>query len=216
MAFKKPELPLLVGQKVTIKVRGEAFNVTVRGWLKGQYIILDLPKIGGDDFRIASQTGVQIHFMKEGLFVNFNSTSIISFVQVITFLIVEYPRKFDTYNLRKHKRFKVNLAIHYSYQTQGKKHQGSGVVRDISIGGILFTHSLEVTKESKLILSFEIPNCGNIQNQTVDIRNIRKNPKSETSPFVTGVKWRDITPETGAIVKKFVEMRLADRRSGAR
>ncbi|MBC8282680.1 MAG: PilZ domain-containing protein [Nitrospinae bacterium] len=212
MVYKKEELPLVMGQKVTIKVRGEIFNVLVRGWCKGQYIILDLPRVGVEDFRIAPQTGVQIHFTKEGLFVNFKSTSILSFVQAITLLIIEYPRTFDTHNLRKHERFKANFSIRYFYEDDGQKYEDSGIVRDISSSGILFTHSRQVAKENKLSLSFEVPKCGNIQNQMADVRNIRKNPKSETSPFVTGIKWRNISPETEAIVNKFVQMRLADRR----
>ena len=78
MAIKKKQLPLAMGQKVTIKVRGEIFSVSVRGWRKGQYIVLDLPRVGVEDFRIAPQTGVQIHYTKEGVFVNFKSTSILS------------------------------------------------------------------------------------------------------------------------------------------
>ena len=111
MAYTKQELPLVMGQKVTITVRGEIFQVFVRGWRQGQYIILDLPRVGVEDFRIAPQTGVQIHFTKEGLFVNFKSTSILSFVQAITLLIIEYPRTFDTHNLRKHERFKANIPV---------------------------------------------------------------------------------------------------------
>ena len=49
-----------------------------------------------------------------------------------------------------------------------------------------------------------------------DIRNIRKNPKSETSPFVTGIKWRDISPETEESITKLVQTRSFDRRNGMR
>ena len=101
MAFKKAEIPLSLGQRVTLKVRNEVFNVQVRGWCTGQYIILDLPKIGADYFRVAPQTGLQIHYTKEGVFVNFKSTSILTFVQAISLLIIEYPRNVDTHNLRK-------------------------------------------------------------------------------------------------------------------
>ena len=91
MAFKKEEIPLNLGQKVTLKVRNEVFNVQIRGFCRGQYIILDLPKIGSDYFRIVPQTGLQIHYTKDGLFVNFKSASILSFAQAISFLIIEYP-----------------------------------------------------------------------------------------------------------------------------
>lgn len=216
MAYKKQELPLVMGQKVIITVRGEVFNVLVRGWRKGQYIILDLPRVGVEDFRVPPQTGIQVHFTKEGLFVNFKTTTFLSFVQAITLLIIEYPRSFDSHNLRKYERFKANFPIRYHYETNGQKIEDSGIVRDISASGILFTHTQQVLKENKLCLNFEIPNCGSIQNQMADIRNIRKNPKSETSPFVTGIKWRDISPETEASIAKLIPTRLADRRNDMR
>ncbi len=216
MAYKKEELPLVMGQKVTITVRGEVFSVLVRGWRKGQYIILDLPRVGVEDFRIAPQTGIQLHYTKEGLFVNFKSTSILSFVQAITLLIIEYPRTFDTHNLRKNERFKANIPIRYFYEEDGQRVEGFGIIRDVSSSGILFTHTKQLAKDNRLTLDFDIPHCGNVQGQVAEIRNLRKNPKSETSPFVTGLKWRDISPATEASITKFVQSRLADRRNDPR
>ena len=69
MAIKSSEIPFVMGQKVTANIRGENFSVSVRGWLKGQYVITDLPKVGEESCRVAPQTGVQIHFIKDGLFV---------------------------------------------------------------------------------------------------------------------------------------------------
>ena len=216
MAFKKLELPLALGQKVTITVRGEVFTVIVRGWRQGQYVLLDLPRVGVEDFRIPPQIGIQVHFTKAGMFVNFKTTSILSFVQAISFLVIEYPRSFDSHNLRKHERFKANFPLRYHYEEDGQKIEDSGIVRDISESGLLFTHTKQVFKENKLCLNFDIPSCGSIQNQMVDIRNIRKNSKSQTSPFVTGVKWLDISPETEESIKNLVQTRSVDRRNGMR
>ena len=216
MAFKKEDLPLSLGQRVTLKVRNEVFNVLVRGWCKGQYIILDLPKVGSDYFRIVPQTGLQIHFTKEGLFVNFQSSSILTFAQAISLLIIEYPRTIDKHNLRKHERFKANFTISFFNEIDSKKVENKGIIRDISSGGILFTHARQVAKEDNLRFNFKIPKCGDIQAQLVEVRNIRKNPKSETSPFVTGVKWRDISPESETIINNFVQLRLADKRNETR
>ena len=216
MAFKAVELPLILGQKVTITVRGEVFTVLVRGWRQGQYLLLDLPRVGVEDYKIPPQIGIQAHFIKAGLFVSFKTTSILSFIQAISFLIIEYPRSFDSHNLRKHERFKANFPLRHHYEKDGEKIEDSGVVRDISENGILFTHTKQVFKENKLCLNFDIPSCGSIQNQMVDIRNIRKNPKSETSPFVTGIKWRDISPETEESITKLVQTRSVDRRNGMR
>jgi c-di-GMP-binding flagellar brake protein YcgR len=216
MAININELPLVKDQKVTITVRGEVFNVLVRGWRKGQFIVLDLPRVGVEDFRIAPQTGVQLHFTKEGLFVNFETISLLSFVQSVTLLIVEYPRKFDSHNLRKNERFKANFLIKYHYDLDGQKIENSGIVRDISAGGILLTHTQQLAKENKLFFNYEGSHFGNIQNQLAEIRNIRKNPKSETSPLVTGIKWCDISPETEACIAKLIQSRSADRRNEMR
>jgi c-di-GMP-binding flagellar brake protein YcgR len=216
MALNINELPLVKDQKVTITVRGEVFNVLVRGWRKGQYIVLDLPRVGVEDFKIAPQTGIKLHFTKEGIFVNFETITIHSLVQAFTLLIIEYPRKFDSHNLRKHERFKANFPIGYHYELDGQKIEDSGIVRDISTGGILFTHTKQLTKEYKLCLNYENSQFGNIQNQMAEIRNIRKNPKSETSPFVTGIKWYDKSPETETSISKLTQSRLADRRNEKR
>ena len=216
MAFKKAEIPLSLGQRVTLKVRNEVFNVQVRGWCTGQYIILDLPKIGADYFRVAPQTGLQIHYTKEGLFVNFKSTSILTFVQAISLLIIEYPRNVDTHNLRKYARFKANLAVSYFSENDEQKKEDAGVIRDISSGGILFTHTRQIGKEDLLKITFEVPNGGKIQQQLAEVRNIRKNPKSETSPFVTGIKWRNLQSEVELVIKNFVQMRSSERRNDSR
>ena len=216
MALNINEIPLVKDQKVTITVRGEVFNVLVRGWRKGQYIVLDLPRVGVEDFKIAPQTGIKLHFTKEGIFVNFETTSIHSLIQAVTLLVIDYPRKFDSHNLRKHERFKANFSFKYHYELDGQKIENSGIVRDISAGGILFTHIQPLPKESKLCLSYENSNYGNVQNQMAEIRNMRKNPKSETSPFVTGLKWYDVLPETKASIAKLVESRSADRRNEKR
>ena len=216
MAFKALELPLKLGQKVTITVRGEVFTVIVRGWRQGQYVLLDLPRVGVEDFKIPPQIGIQVHFTKAGLFVSFKTTSILSFVQAVSFLIIEYPLSFDSHNLRKHERYKANFPLLYHYEEDGRKIEGSGIVRDISASGILFSHTKQVFKENKLCLNFDIPSCGSIQNQMVDVRNIRKNPKSETSPFVTGIKWHDILPETEESITKLVQSRAVDRRNEIR
>ena len=216
MTFNISEIPLVKDQKVTLTVRGEVFNVFVRGWRKGQYIVLDLPRVGVEDFRIAPQTGIKLHFTKEGLFVNFETTSIHSLVQAITLLVIEYPRKFDSHNLRKHERWKTNIPIKYHYEIDGQQIEDSGIARDISAGGILFTHTKKLLKEVKLCLNYENSKFGNIQNQMGEIRNIRKNPKSETSPFVTGLKWCDISTETEASIAKLVQSRKAERRNEKR
>lgn len=205
-----------MGQKVTATIRGEVFSVHIRGWMKGQYVITDLPKVGGDVYRVAPQTGVQIHFIKEGLFVSFKSSASYALAQAISLLVIEYPRTFEMHNLRKFARFKTNIPVTFFYEEGDKKFEDSGVIRDISSGGLLISHKKQVTKQNLLSITAEIPAGGRFNMQKAEVKNLRKNPKSDSSHYVTGVKWHDLTPESEASITNFITQRSKEKRDGLR
>ena len=216
MAIKTDEIPFVMGQKVTATIRGEVFSIHIRGWLKGQYVITDLPKVGGEVYRVAPQTGVQIHFIKDGLFVNFKTSASYALAQAIALLVIEYPRTFDMHNLRKFVRFKTNIPVTFYFEEGDTKFEDSGVIRDISSGGLLISHKKQVTKKNLLYITAELPAGGSFKLQTANVKNLRKNPKSDTSPYVTGVKWKDLTPESEEGIAKFITQRSKEKREGLR
>jgi len=216
MAIKTNEIPFVMGQKVTATIRGEVFSVCVRGWMKGQYVITDLPKVGAEVYRVAPQTGVQIHFIKEGLFVNFKSSSSYALAQAISLLVIEYPRTFDMHNLRKFARFKTNIPVTFYYEEGGKKYEDSGDIRDISSGGILISHKKHVNKQNLLYITAELPGGGSFKLQKANVKNLRKNPKSGSSPYVTGVKWCDLSPESEESITKLITQRSKEKRESLR
>ena len=216
MAIKSSEIPFVMGQKVTANIRGENFAVCVRGWMKGQYVITDLPKVGGESYRVAPQTGVQIHFIKDGLFVNFKSSTSVALAQPNGILIIEYPRTFDLHNLRTFERFKTNIPVTFFCEEGDKKFEDLGILRDLSSGGALISHTKKATKQKPLYISLELPTGGSIKLQKAEVQNLRKNPKSESSPYVTGVKWKDLLPETQEGISRFVTQRSKERREKLR
>ncbi|MBC8286076.1 MAG: flagellar brake domain-containing protein [Nitrospinae bacterium] len=216
MAIKTDEIPFVIGQKVTATIRGEVFSVCIRGWLKGQYVITDLPRVGGDVYRVAPQTGVQIHFIKDGLFVNFKSSASYALAQAISLLVIEYPRTSDMHNLRKFERFRSNIPVTFFYEEGDKKFEDSGVIRDISSGGALISHRKLVGKQNLLYITAELPAGGSFKLQKVGVKNLRKNPKSGSSPYVTGVKWNDLLPESEEGLSKFISQRSREKREGRR
>ena len=205
-----------MGQKVTATIRGEVFSVAVRGWLKGQYVITDLPKVGGEAYRVAPQTGVQIHFIKEGLFVNFKSSASYALAQAISLLVIEYPRTFDMHNLRKFERFKANIPVTFFYEDGGAKFEDSGIIRDVSSGGALISHSRQLIKQNLIYVTADLPAGGGFQQQQAHVKNLRKNIKSESAPYVTGVKWDDLLPESEEGITKLIIQRSKDHREKPR
>ena len=183
MAIKTIEIPFVRGHKVTATTRGEIFSICIKGWMKGKYVITDLPKVGADVYRVAPQTGVQIRLIKEGLFVNFKSSASYALAQAISLLVIEYPRTFDMHNLRKFARFKTNIPVTFTCEEGGKQFDDFGVIRDISSGGLLVSHKKQVTKQNLLSISAELPAGGSFKMQKADVKNLRKNPKSNSSPY---------------------------------
>ena len=216
MGIQTSEIPFVIGQKATATIRGEVFSVCIRGWKNGHYVITDLPLVGGESYRVAPQTGVQIHFIKDGLFVNFKSSTCYALAQTISLLVIEYPRHFDLHNLRKFERFKINAPVMFFSEDGDKKFEDYGVIRDISSGGALISHAKPVTKSSILNISAELPSGGSIKLQKAEVKNLRKNPKSESSPFVTGVKWKDLLAESGEGIARFITQQTLERRESTR
>ena len=216
MAIKNNEPPFVIGQKVTATIRNEVFGVHIRGWLKGSYVVTDLPKVSGGVYKVAPQTGVQIHFTREGLFVNFKTSASYALAQAISLLVLEYPRTIDRHNLRKFERFRTNIPTTLYFEEDGQKLENSGVIRDISLGGILISHKKEVMKQNLLYITAELPGGGSFKAQMADVKNLRKNPKSDLSPYVTGFKWKNLTPESEDGIKKLIAQRSKEKREGLR
>ena len=108
---------------------------------------------GGGSYRVAPQTGVQIHFIKDGLFVNFKSSTSVALAQPNGILIIEYPRTFDLHNLRKFERFKTNIPVTFFCEEGDKKFEDLEILRDLSSGRALISHTKEATKQKPLYLS---------------------------------------------------------------
>ncbi len=147
---------------------------------------------------------------------NFKSSASYALAQAISLLVIEYPRKFDLHNLRKFERFKTSIPVTFFTEEGDKKFEDRGIIRDISSGGALISHAKQVTKQSILSISAELPTGGSIKLQMAEVKNLRKNPKSESIPFVTGVKWKDLLPESAEGISRLITERSKERRENIR
>jgi len=210
VASRKP-IQFILGHKVTTTLRGEKYNVPLRGWRVNRYIITDLPSVNGENVHIAPQSGCTVNFVNDGWFINFKSTVMFCMTQAVSLMLIEYPRNYDIYNLRSSERYKSNVILEYSYLIGETNFSGKGVVRDLGISGILITHEKPLEKNSKVTFRFVLPN-GNVDSMDGMVRNVRNNPKSIDAPYVTGVEWINISTSNNEILRQFLATRDHDRR----
>lgn len=194
------ELLLAVGQKITASVRGENFDVFIRGWREGEYIIIDAPLYKGSSLSVASLAGCKLIFNKEGCCIRFNTTVLGTFRHSPEFLVVAYPKFIDKSNLRKHERYQVNIPIIF------KSKDGSsnpGMIRDISLEGALITHALPLAKDDKIVVSAALK-LGNMEDLVAVVKNIRKYVKGGETFNASGMEFLNPLPKNEHLLEKIV------------
>lgn len=204
-------LPLAFGQKIMLTLRGEKYQSVIRGWMEGQYIIVDNPQFQGDPVYIAPLTGCSFDYTVEGTYVNLKSLVLISINQPIRLLVVEFPRQFETFELRKSLRHATNFSIVFMVENEPPDEVYSGSIRDLSISGALICHDRRLAKDQHIFITLELPQ-GTMTNLKAEVRNVRKNPRSANEPFVTGVIFPGMSAEQDALLRKFLSGRFHERR----
>ena len=207
----KNGLPLGLGIRVQASVRGEQHRVSIRGWMDNQYIIADIPNFHGEVIRLAPQTGVTINYTIDGTFVSFKTAVLHTFYQAVSLMVLEFPRDFDTYNLRRHQRQKAHFPMAFSLEKDADT-PSQGAIRDISIKGALIVHSDILRKGDRVFLSFQLQ-TGMLNNLPAEVRNIRVNRKNGSEQFVTGLQFVKVPEDQTKALRQFVESRLNDRRN---
>ncbi len=207
----KNGLPLGLGIRVQSSVRGEQHRVSIRGWMDNQYIIADIPHFHGEVIRLAPQTGVTISYTIDGTFVSFKTAVLHTFYQAVSLMILEFPRDFQTYNLRRHQRQKAHFPMAFSLEENAATPR-QGAIRDISIKGALIIHSDILHKGDRVFLSFQLQ-TGALADLPAEVRNIRVNRKNGSEQFVSGLQFVQVPEYQTKMLREFVESRLNDRRN---
>jgi len=209
------DLPLDMGRRVMATLRGESYDIFIRGWAENRFIILDLPSVNGENIRVAPQTGCVVNYIRDGQMVSFRSSVIFSINQALS-MMIEYPKHFEIFNLRKHERFRANFPMTYSYELAGKMVQEKGSIRDVSMKGFLISHDKPLAKKSSIFISATFADFG-IENVECIVCNLKKR-KADKDVFVTGLKIENgISPENQEALKNLLRLRSgADRRKQPR
>lgn len=204
MSVNPKDLILVVGQKITASIRGQRFDVCLRGWCLGQYILIDTPQLNSEPIRLAADTGCDIHFIKEGEFFTFKSTVISVIAGFIPLLIVGYPRTVESHLLRKDKRLKVSCPAEFSTLLANKTVVEPCLIRDLSLTGALITHKKVLQKDTRIILRTSLE-TGALSDQDAVVQNVRFNSKSENEPYVTGIKFPALGETNKCTLQKFID-----------
>jgi len=211
----KTGLHLSLGKKVMATIRGQRFPVALRGWVENEYLIVDYPHYQGDFAKIAPLTGCSLSFTSDGTYFDFKSLVLYSVAQPVRLMVLEYPKSFTSYQLRKNNRQKANFPFQFSLEGAPSETMLKGTIRDLSLSGALITHSHKLTKGDFIHLTVNLA-FGELSNVKAQVRNVRKNPGSKREPFVTGLEFAKPNREQDRILREFMGTRMGERRRSKR
>jgi c-di-GMP-binding flagellar brake protein YcgR len=208
----KTGLHLSLGKKVQATIRGEKYQVALRGWVEDEYLIVDYPHFQGGYVKVAPLTGCSLSFTANGTFFDFKALVLYSVAQPVRLMVLEYPKSFTSYQLRKNNRHKANFPCSFFVEGGTSEKTSTGTIRDLSLSGVLITHSEPLTKGDNLRLNVNLT-FGELSDTKVQVRNVRKNPGSKREPFVTGLEFSKLSPEQDKILRQFMGTRMEERRN---
>ena len=179
--------------------------------MEDEYLIVDYPQFQGDVVKIAPLTGCSLSFTSDGTFFDFKTLVLYAVAHPVHLMVLEYPKSFTSYKLRKNNRHKANFPFSFSVGDSASEASFSGTIRDLSLSGALVTHSQRLTKGDNIRLNVNIA-IEELSNVKAQVRNVRKNPDGNSEPYVTGLEFSKLTPEQDKILRQFMGTRMKERR----
>ena len=211
----KTGLHLSLGKKARATIRGEIYQVALRGWVEDEYLIVDYPHFQGDIVKIAPLTGCSLSFTSDGTYFDFKTLVLYAVAHPVRLMVLEYPKSFSSYNLRKNNRHKANFPFSFFVGDETSEAAFTGTIRDLSLSGVLVTHSHRLTKGDEIRLSVNL-SFGELYKVKAQVRNVRQNPGGKDEPFVTGLEFSSLSPGDDKILRQFMETRMGERRNDNR
>ncbi len=211
----KTGLHLSLGKKIQVTVRGEKYRIALRGWVEDEYLVVDYPHFQGDIVNIAPLTGCSLSFTSDGTYFDFKTLVLYAVTQPVRLMVLEYPKSFTSYKLRKNNRHRANFPFSFSIEGGASEKMLTGTIRDLSLSGALVTHSQRLTQGDDLQLTVNLK-FGELANVKAQVRNVRKNPGSKSEPFVTGLEFSKLSPSQDKILREFMGTRMGERRRADR
>lgn len=207
----KTGLHLSLGRKIQATLRGVKYQVALRGWVEDEYLIVDYPHFHGDFVKIAPLTGCNLSFTSDGTFFDFKTLVLYAVAQPVRLMVLEYPKSFTSYKLRKNNRHKANFPFNFSVAGGTKDTVFTGTIRDLSLSGALVTHSQPLTQGDTILITVNLA-FGELSKIKAQVRNVRKNPGSKSEPFVTGLEFAKPSKTQDKILREFMGTRMGERR----
>ncbi len=199
MTIEAVEKFLAVGAVATLNsnpgaAEGQRFRTAIRGWKRGEYIILDKPSGDAGILNLREHQHCVVHFFSEGMACGFDAEILdgLRLTRGMEFS-VSWPARIHSTPVRKFERVKMSLPCSL---TDDRGTSCAGEVQDLSEGGCLVRANIPFAKGAILTLRITLPDGVVLENMHAEVRNVRL----ASEGAMVGCAFRELTADMrGAI-----------------
>ncbi len=179
------EMKIAVGEVAQAQIEGRKYNTCFRGIAPSRWIFLDIPKHNGKRISLAKQQPLSIRYVHGGIVYGFRTKVNATYVSPYSILTVEFPRKIESFNLRRSERIKTFVPIRIRAPGSGEFFDAA--MRNLSGEGALVSLNQGLTPEvgAMVLVSIELPAGVKAE----DLPCVVKNVKKESGVCLVGVEF---------------------------
>ncbi len=204
--------PILeMGLDLTMKLRGDKHEATVRGWKSGEFILIDCPAVSTGNLKIAPDTAVVIRLINKGFVLSCSTTVMSVLKQPINLVIIEFPIRYEKMGIRKFPRLDVCLPALFNDLSastpEAKNVRHKATTLDISLGGALIASQQKLETSQRIALSIKLSATDKITNIVSVVKNQQKNKKVGHDIYhLVGIEYQNLPEEQKSKLVKFIEV----------
>ncbi len=196
--------PLHVGLALSLQLLkyDVRFNIPLIGWDKNSFIVAKFPDLREVPISIARADGCIIRFVKDGEIFGFK-TEVLSFQFFpAPIMYFKYPDKFSKMELRRHKRFRVNIPARIMHLKRTTAEDASIV--DISEAGcqVKLSSSEDHVLETSDLLYITFSLMG----KNLELDCVLRNYRSVDNSKRLGIEFNSLSGEKAELVKSIIAM----------
>nr|WP_280712743.1 flagellar brake protein [Desulfobaculum xiamenense] len=188
---------------------GDRFKTDFVGMVRGQYLIVRVPRIPGLNDYLYVEKVVTVRYLHEGQVFGFGSEVLWNLTAPFRLLFLRYPKTIETLNLRKAQRVDCFLPVQVgSGEGEGQYVQSGGMMLNLSAGGCqLVLDSAEDAEmpsfavDSRLDVSFTMVGS----DRSIKLTGKVKNVSLHRSRMYLGVMFHELDDEHRMAINTYVE-----------
>ena len=166
------------GMQLQLRFSGfaESYKTTLAGMERGRYLICSAPSLPGLWTVLNAPDQTTVRYLHDGVVYGFKCTLLTALAKPFQLLVLSYPDKIETVNLRQHQR--VPCLIPAKAKT-GQTHW-DGALLDLSLSGCCFVWDMPreaqdtVSSGDEMEISYRMPGSPGEQVARINVTSVRK------------------------------------------